>query len=147
PAALHSPGIEWDVFSEAGLTVARAEVDLEAAGGQVVLELRLGTENLTNHGTPAVERMASVEQGWRDWTAGLRLPTVAKDEVLRSALVLRGLCHEPSGSILAAATTSLPEELGGVRNWDYRYCWLRDAAMTARALVDLGSLTEAEAFL
>ena len=60
--------------------------------------------------------------------------------MLRSALTLRGLCHEPTGAILAAATTSLPEELGGVRNWDYRYCWLRDAAMTARALVDLGSL-------
>jgi len=122
-------------------------VDLEAAGGQVVLELRLGTENLTSHGTPAVERMANVEQGWRDWAGGLRLPAVAKDEVLRSALVLRGLCHEPSGSILAAATTSLPEELGGVRNWDYRFCWLRDAAMSARVLVDLGSLAEAEALL
>jgi GH15 family glucan-1,4-alpha-glucosidase len=66
---------------------------------------------------------------------------------LRSALTLRGLCHRPSGAILAAATTSLPEEVGGVRNWDYRYCWLRDAAMTAQALVDLGSLAEAEAFL
>ena len=60
---------------------------------------------------------------------------------------MRGLCHEPTGSILAAATTSLPEEVGGVRNWDYRYCWIRDAAMTARVLVDLGSIAEAEAFL
>ena len=66
---------------------------------------------------------------------------------MRSALTLRGLCHEPTGSILAAATTSLPEEIGGVRNWDYRYCWLRDAAMTAQALVELGSLDEAERFL
>ena len=66
---------------------------------------------------------------------------------MRSALTLRALCHEPTGSILAAATTSLPEELGGIRNWDYRYCWLRDAAMTARVLVDLGSLEEAEALL
>ena len=47
--------------------------------------------------------------------------------------------HSETGSILAAATTSLPEEIGGVRNWDYRYCWLRDAAMTAQALVPLGS--------
>jgi pentatricopeptide repeat protein len=88
-----------------------------------------------------------VEQGWRDWATSLKLPTVARDHVLRSALTLRGLVHSPSGSILAAATSSLPEEVGGVRNWDYRYCWLRDAAMTARALVDLGSLTEAEAYL
>ena len=72
---------------------------------------------------------------------------MARKEVVRSALTLRGLCHGPTGSILAAATMSLPEELGGVRNWDYRYCWLRDAAMSARVLVDLGSLGEAEAFL
>jgi GH15 family glucan-1,4-alpha-glucosidase len=62
-------------------------------------------------------------------------------------LTLRGLCHTPTGAILAAATTSLPEELGGVRNWDYRYCWLRDAAMAAHALVELGSLDEATGYL
>lgn len=65
----------------------------------------------------------------------------------RSALTLRGLVHADSGSIMAAATTSLPEEIGGVRNWDYRYCWLRDAALTASALVSLGSLSEAENYL
>ena len=80
-------------------------------------------------------------------SAGLQLPDIARKDVVRSALTLRGLCHGPTGSILAAATMSLPEELGGVRNWDYRYCWLRDAAMSARVLVDLGSLAEAEAFL
>src|SRR5204863_9803540 len=90
---------------------------------------------------------AGVEREWRDWAAALKLPTVARDHVLRSALTLRGLCHEPTGSILAAATSSLPEEIGGVRNWDYRYCWLRDAAMSARVLVDLGSLAESEAYL
>jgi pentatricopeptide repeat protein len=92
-------------------------------------------------------RQAQAEQGWRDWANSLRLPNLAREQVMRSALTLRALCHQPSGSILAAATTSLPEELGGVRNWDYRYCWLRDAAMSARALVDLGSLAEAEAYL
>lgn len=65
----------------------------------------------------------------------------------RSALTLRGLVHVDSGAIMAAATTSLPEEIGGVRNWDYRYCWLRDAALTASALVSLGSLSEAEGYL
>lgn len=65
----------------------------------------------------------------------------------RSALTLRGLVHADSGSIMAAATTSLPEEIGGVRNWDYRYCWLRDAALTATALVSVGSTDEAENYL
>ena len=78
---------------------------------------------------------------------GCGSPTSRRRRCVRSALTLRGLCHEPTGSILAAATMSLPEELGGVRNWDYRYCWLRDAAMSARVLVDLGSLAEAEALL
>ncbi|MDX3660722.1 glycoside hydrolase family 15 protein [Streptomyces sp. ID05-26A] len=57
----------------------------------------------------------------------------------RSALTLRALCHQDTGAVLAAATTSLPEQIGGVRNWDYRYCWLRDAALTVQALVSLGS--------
>jgi len=67
--------------------------------------------------------------------------------VNRSALMLKLLINRDHGSLLAAPTFSLPEEIGGVRNWDYRYCWLRDAAMTGRALVDLGSLDEAIAYL
>jgi GH15 family glucan-1,4-alpha-glucosidase len=111
------------------------------------LELRCGTHNLRSWEDPVEVRQARVEQGSRDWASSLKLPTVARDHVLRSALTLRGLCHQPTGAILAAATSSLPEEIGGVRTWDYRYCWLRDAAITARALVDLGSLAEAEAYL
>ena len=147
PMALHSPGIDWEFTSDGGHQSARAEVDLEAMGGQCVLELRCGTSSLYPWAESIEVRQSMMEQGWRSWAASLRLPTVAREQVLRSALVLRGLCHQPSGAILASATTSLPEEIGGVRNWDYRYSWLRDGAMTARALVDLGSLSEAEAFL
>uniref|UniRef100_UPI0004C401C1 glycoside hydrolase family 15 protein n=1 Tax=Allokutzneria albata TaxID=211114 RepID=UPI0004C401C1 len=67
--------------------------------------------------------------------------------VARSALTLKGLQHDETGAFLAAATTSLPEEIGGVRNWDYRYCWIRDAALSAQALVSLGSTAEAEKYL
>jgi trehalose-phosphatase len=144
PVTLYSPGVDWDITVEGGYQSARAVVDLS---GSLTLELRFGTSSLDHPTVGLTERQATVEQPWRDWAAGLKLPRVARELVQRSALTLRGLCHEATGSILAAATTSLPEEVGGVRNWDYRYCWIRDAAMTARALVDLGSLREAEAFL
>jgi trehalose-phosphatase len=147
PMMLLAPGVEWDVFDDGGHDTARAIVDLAAAGGRVEVELRFDSESVSPHPESINDRQAHAEQPWADWAASLQLPGAAPKEVLRSALTLRGLCHAPTGSILAAATTSLPEELGGVRNWDYRYCWLRDAAMSARALVDLGSLTEAEALL
>ncbi len=146
-SALYAPGVEWDVFDDGGHDSARAVVDLSASGGRAVLELRFDSQSLNPHPDSIEERQSRAEQSWRDWAAGLQLPATATREVMRSALTLRALCHEPTGSILAAATTSLPEELGGIRNWDYRYCWLRDAAMTARVLVDLGSLEEAEALL
>lgn len=147
PVALYSPGVEWDVVDDGGHDTARAVVDLATLGSSVTLELRFGSHTLEPHAAPLVDRQAQAELPWREWSSSLRLPGVAREHVLRSALTLRGLCYEPSGAILAAATTSLPEELGGVRNWDYRYCWPRDAAMSARALVDLGSLAEAEALL
>ncbi len=145
PVALYSPGVEWNL--EDGDEAGTAVFDLDAAGGELVLELRCGTDNLDPHRESAERRLTGADESWRSWLSGLRLPTLAHGEVARSALVLRGLAYSPTGAILAAGTTSLPEELGGVRNWDYRYCWLRDAAMTARALVDLGSLGEAEALL
>ncbi len=147
PIALFSQGVHWEVVEDAGHVNGHAIVDLTALGGQLIVELRFGTHDLKPHRLPPPERQALAEDSWRRWAAALTLPAVARDLVLRSALTLRGLCHGATGSILAAATTSLPEEVGGVRNWDYRYCWIRDAAMTARALIDLGSLGEAERFL
>ena len=147
PVALYAPGVEWDIFDDGGHDTARAVIDLSAAGGTVAVEIRFDSHNLDPHLESVDDRRSRAEQPWLEWAAGLRLPGTATREVLRSALTLRGLWHRPTGSILAAATTSLPEELGGVRNWDYRYCWLRDAAMSARVLVDLGSVEEAEALL
>jgi trehalose-phosphatase len=147
PIVLYAPGVEWDIADAGGHETARATIDLDLRGGECTLEMRFGSSDTAAPRRSAAERQHETESSWRAWSTSLRLPHLARDLVMRSALTLRGLCHTPSGSILAAATTSLPEEIGGVRNWDYRYCWLRDAAMTARSLVDLGSLTEAEAFL
>src|SRR5690606_21791811 len=124
---------------------ARAVLEL-TEGSPVVLELRCGTDDLSP-GEPEPERRDLADRYWSDWMKTLTLPEVERDLVARSALTLRGLCNSDTGGIMAAATTSLPEEIGGVRNWDYRYCWLRDGAMTAQALVTLGSTQEAEAFL
>ncbi|PTR29029.1 trehalose 6-phosphatase [Rhodococcus sp. OK519] len=145
PMVLRSPGVHWDITTDGTQQTALAVVD--PSQGPVVLELRCGTEDLGPSQISEPERREIAESYWRDWANTLELPPLKSDLMKRSALTLRGLVHAPSGSILAAATTSLPEEIGGVRNWDYRYCWLRDAALTASALVSLGSLAEAENYL
>ncbi|MEV0034166.1 trehalose-phosphatase [Nocardia sp. NPDC050793] len=145
PMVLRSPGVRWEIESDGTHDVARAVVD--PASGPIVLELRCGTHDLAPAMTSEPERRREAQRYWSEWSSALELPPLKPDLMKRSALTLRGLVHAPSGSILAAATTSLPEDIGGIRNWDYRYCWLRDAALTAQALVSLGSLAEAEQFL
>lgn len=81
---------------------------------------------------------------WRDWAQSTTASPVYTQAVRRSLLVLRALTHEDTGGIVAAATTSLPEEFGGQRNWDYRYVWLRDASLTLEVLLDHGFLAEAD---
>jgi GH15 family glucan-1,4-alpha-glucosidase len=85
--------------------------------------------------------------GWRAWTKTCALPNFAPSAVLRSALCLKLHAYHDTGAIIAAATTSVPEAMGTPRTWDYRYCWLRDAAFTVEALRRLGHLSEGEQFL
>jgi GH15 family glucan-1,4-alpha-glucosidase len=91
-------------------------------------------------------RLAATVASWREWSAGRKYEGSWPDAVLRSALALKLLVFAPSGAIAAAATTSLPEAIGGTRNWDYRFSWPRDAAFTLQALLSLGCAGEARAF-
>jgi GH15 family glucan-1,4-alpha-glucosidase len=94
----------------------------------------------------AADALVQVETFWSAWTAGFKSEAEWSDAVLRSLLTLKGLAHWETGGIVAAATTSLPEKIGGSRNWDYRFCWLRDATFTLYALIEAGFLNEARAW-
>jgi GH15 family glucan-1,4-alpha-glucosidase len=83
---------------------------------------------------------------WREWTCQCRFEGRYREIVQRSLLTLKALTYAPTGGIVAAPTTSLPEWLGGVRNWDYRYCWLRDATLTLFALINAGFIDEARSW-
>ena len=90
--------------------------------------------------------LRDTEKYWKKWTKRCNRKTSWDDAVISSLVVLKGLTFAPTGGIVAAATTSLPEEIGGVRNWDYRYCWLRDATLTLLALVGAGYQDEAKSW-
>ncbi|MGI9091143.1 MAG: glycoside hydrolase family 15 protein [Gemmatimonadaceae bacterium] len=93
------------------------------------------------------ERLHQTVAFWDAWVSQIRYRGAHRALVERSALTLKLLCYEPTGAIVAAPTTSLPEEIGGSRNWDYRFTWLRDSAFTLDALQAIGQLGEASAFM
>ena len=94
----------------------------------------------------AERALAETENGWREWTGRCSYRGRWRDPVVRSLITLKALTYKPTGGLIAAPTTSLPERPGGVRNWDYRYCWLRDATFTLNALLLAGYEEEAAAW-
>jgi GH15 family glucan-1,4-alpha-glucosidase len=94
----------------------------------------------------AESRLSSTIAFWCEWSAGRTYQGPWREAVIRSALVLKLLIHSPSGAIAAAGTASLPEQIGGKRNWDYRFCWVRDSALTLHALMQLGCPHEGESY-
>ena len=123
--------------------------ELELAAGEearFTLHLLEGDETLPDD-NEIDTLFEQTSQFWRTWLSRSTYEGRWRETVNRSAITLKLLTHEPSGAIVAAPTTSLPEEIGGERNWDYRYVWIRDAAFTLYALLRLGFTDEAGAFM
>ncbi len=137
PIMLHAPGVVWTILQDGPHHTAESEFELSRS--PLVLELRYGTGSTRAHFHAETVRRETTRKFWSAWSASLRIPPLHSGHVRRSALMLRALCYGPTGAIAAAGTTSLPEHLGGSRNWDYRYCWPRDSALAASSLLRLGN--------
>ena len=124
----------------------RSEFEL-AAGQRVAFVLTAHPSHLAEP-TPIDPQIAleSTERWWQAWSERSNYRGRYRDAVQRSLIVLKALTYAPTGGLVAAPTTSLPEDLGGIRNWDYRYCWIRDATITLYALIKAGYESEAQAF-
>ena len=139
----------------------RTPVELQGRNLRTFAEFRVGegdripfvltwfpSHSIDDHPAPVDAEVALKEtvEYWEDWAGNSTMEGRWRDAVVRSLLTLKALTYAPTGGIVAAATTSLPEELGGVRNWDYRYCWLRDATLTLLAFLRAGYLDEARSW-
>jgi len=132
------------------LQVDDGSVRAEFAAVEGARERLTLTWHLSYEETPPVEdadsALARTEAWWREWSGRCRYEGAYRDEVLTSLIVLKAMTSETTGAVIAAPTTSLPEDIGGVRNWDYRYCWLRDSVLALEALLAAGYTEEALAF-
>jgi GH15 family glucan-1,4-alpha-glucosidase len=126
-------------------TVSAEFVAVEGARERLTLSWHRSYEE-----TPPVEdadsALARTEAWWREWSGRCRYEGAYRDEVLTSLIVLKAMTSETTGAVIAAPTTSLPEDVGGVRNWDYRFCWLRDSVLALEALLAADYTDEAVAF-
>lgn len=137
--------------------------DFSIRAGGVVAEFTLGPREAMTFSLEWLEdgapkpKMLSPQQGeslfhdtvefWRQWVSRCEYSGRWREQVIRSLLTLKLLTYSPTGAIIAAPTTSLPEEIGGSRNWDYRYCWIRDSALTLQAFMRTGYIEEARMFM
>lgn len=122
--------------------------DFEVAAGECIpfrLHWHLSHE-AAGHLLDADNALSETMERWKAWSAHYKDKGPYRDDVMRSLITLKALTYSPTGGIAAAATTSLPEQIGGPRNWDYRFCWLRDATFTLYSMLMSGFLDEARAW-
>src|SRR5690606_30944310 len=117
-------------------------IDAEFVVAEGARERAVMTWHRSYEAGPPVEdaesALARTDAWWCEWTGRCAYDGAYRDEVLRSLAVLKAMTFETTGALVAAPTTSLPEDIGGVRNWDYRYCWLRDSVLALEALLSAG---------
>ena len=126
----------------------RAVASFQIARGErvtFVLTHHTSYQKVATAGDP-FDLLEHTQRFWRDWSGRAATAGPYSEQVLRSLITLKALTFRPSGGIVAAATTSLPEQIGGPRNWDYRFCWVRDATLTLLALMGGGYYDEARAW-
>ncbi len=123
------------------------------AGERVRTTIAYADPAAIDHERPTIPELAEIDRRlagtiawWQGWAAQARLEGPDGPGAIRSALTLKALTNAPTGAIIAAPTTSLPEQLGGERNWDYRYSWIRDSVLSVRSLIAIGCATEADEF-
>ena len=163
PWVEHDRANEWHAIAGPDLFILRTEADLHGEDLHTVGEFEVGEGDVMDfvlsHGRSygaapqpleAQHALDATRAYWEAFSDRITLPASMRPEwrraVRRSLLTLKALTYIPSGGIAAAATTSLPETLGGVRNWDYRFCWLRDSAFTLQAFLETGLRREAQAW-
>jgi alpha,alpha-trehalase len=144
--ACHQQDLELHLFSDRMLYGLDTTWQVHT-GDELWLLLRWESGARQHRRVPPRRLLADTAAVWRRWAAGICYDGPRADLVRRSALTLKMLDHVENGAIIAAATSSLPESTGGVRNWDYRYTWIRDAAFSVFALRRIGLTSEADSFL
>jgi GH15 family glucan-1,4-alpha-glucosidase len=150
------PDRTWRATAGPDMVVLRTPVELRGENLHTVSEFDsvagttipfVLTHGASHREPPAaidpIASLSSTERFWTEWAARADAHGEWSDEVVRSLITLKALTYAPTGGIVASPTTSLPEQLGGNRNWDYRFCWLRDATLTLMALMNAGYYEEA----
>ena len=133
-----------ELHGEENRTVGEFEV---AAGEEIPFVLTYSPSHLpVPRAIDVAAALNDTEKFWHRWSARCTFKGPSEEAVRRSLITLKALIYRPTGGIVAAATTSLPEQVGGMRNWDYRYCWLRDATFSLLALMNAGYVDEAESW-